>query len=132
MESLNIWAVLAASVASFAFGALWYSPILFLPRWAKEMGVDPRGGPESPVRVFGLSFVFTLVSAALLAAWLNDAPGPVVGGLRGLLVGLCVVAASMGINYQFAGRSTAVWLIDGGFHTVRFAIMGTIIGVWPV
>ena len=131
MAALNIWAILAATVASFAFGALWYSPLLFLTRWCKETGSDPAHGPSNPVRVYGLSFVFTALSAALLAAFMNGSLGPVVGGLRGLLVGFCFVAASMGINYQFAGRSHMVWLIDGGFHAVRFAIMGAIIGTWP-
>jgi hypothetical protein len=49
---------------------------------------------------------------------------------QGLLVGAGLVAASVGINYQFANRPTVMWLIDGGYHTVQFAIYGVILGLW--
>ena len=49
---------------------------------------------------------------------------------QGLLVGAGFVAMSFGINYQFANRSTTLWLIDGGYHTVQFAIYGLILGLW--
>ena len=49
---------------------------------------------------------------------------------QGLLVGAGLVAASFGINYQFANRSTVMWLIDGGYHTVQFVIYGLVIGLW--
>ena len=40
----------------------------------------------------------------------------------GLLAGSCFVCASFGINYQFSNRSTLLWLIDGGYHTVQFVL----------
>jgi hypothetical protein len=49
---------------------------------------------------------------------------------QGLLVGAGLVAASVGINHQFANRPTVMWLIDGGYHTVQFAIYGVILGLW--
>ena len=50
---------------------------------------------------------------------------------QGLLVGAGIVAASFGVNnYQFANRSTVLWLIDGGYHAVQFAIYGLILGLW--
>ena len=57
---------------------------------------------------------------------------PAPGGalLQGVLVGAGIVAASYGINYQFANRSTTLWLIDGGYHTVQFVLYGLIIGLW--
>ena len=44
--------------------------------------------------------------------------------------GAGLVAASFGINYQFANRKGVLWLIDGGYHTLQFAIYGVIIGLW--
>jgi hypothetical protein len=82
------------------------------------------------VKVFGAAFVFALV-AAVAYAWLmprSSAPGEAL--LQGLLVGAGLVAASYGINYQFANRSTTLWLIDGGYHTVQFLLYGLIIGLW--
>jgi hypothetical protein len=41
-----------------------------------------------------------------------------------------IVAASFGINYQFANWRTVLWLIDGGYHSVQFTIYGLILGLW--
>ena len=41
-----------------------------------------------------------------------------------------MVAASFGINYQFANRSLTLWLIDGGYHTVQFLLFGLVLGLW--
>jgi hypothetical protein len=49
---------------------------------------------------------------------------------QGLLAGAAIVGASFGINYQFAGRSTKLWLIDSGYHTAQFCIYGLVIGLW--
>ena len=69
--------------------------------------------------------------AALAFAWvLGPAPslGLAVGG--GLLVGVAFVATSFGINYQFAGRSTLLWAIDGGYHIGQFLLFGVVLGLW--
>ena len=41
-----------------------------------------------------------------------------------------VAAASFGINYQFANKTFAIWLIDGGYHVGQFLIYGLILGLW--
>ena len=57
------------------------------------------------------------------------------GALSGLgtgsVVGACFVATSYGINYQFANRSVAALLIDGGYHVLQFAAFGLVLGAWP-
>jgi hypothetical protein len=77
-----------------------------------------------------LSFLFAL-AAALAYAWIVPQPSSATAALsQGLAVGAGLVAASFGINYQFANRSTVMWLIDGGYHTLQFAIYGLILGLW--
>jgi hypothetical protein len=39
-------------------------------------------------------------------------------------------ARVFGINYQFADRKPALWLIDGGYHTVQFVLFGLVLGLW--
>jgi hypothetical protein len=51
-------------------------------------------------------------------------PATVLGVSFGL------VAASFGVNYQFAQRSFKPWLIDGGYHTVQFSLFGLVLGLW--
>ncbi len=40
------------------------------------------------------------------------------------------VAASFGINYQFANRPLSALLIDGGYHTGQFVLYALILGAW--
>jgi hypothetical protein len=118
-----------AALATFAIGGPWYSPVLFKTAWQREMG-SPAQQPGHPARVFGLAYLFSFLSCALLAALLG-AGADVWSGLRmGILVGACFVAASFGVNYQFAARSLKALLIDGGYHVVQFAAFGAILGAW--
>src|ERR687898_2931549 len=123
MGGINILAVLAAAVSSFALGGLWYSPKLFGTSWNRENGGNPKAAEAThPARVFGVSFALSLVSAFAFAILLGPEPPFALATSRGLIVGLCFVAASFGINYQFANRSTVLWAIDGGYHTVQFLL----------
>ena len=57
--------------------------------------------------------------------------GALAGLQTGVLVGLCVVATSFGVNYMFANRPAAALLIDGGYHVAQFAAFGLVLGLWP-
>ena len=130
MGDVNLLAVVVAALSSFVLGGLWYSNALFGNAWRREAGDQRKPGEGHPAKVFGLSFAFALV-AALAYAWLVPAPAtPVEALAQGLVVGAGIVAASFGINYQFAGHSTTLWAIDGGYHTVQFVLYGLIIGLW--
>lgn len=125
---MNTWAVLVAAISSFLLGGLWYSPALFGRAWNRENGGEVPTG--HPAKVFGVSFIFSLVAAASFAAWLGSEP-PLGTALRNAaLAGLGMVAASFGINYQFAQRSFKLWLIDGGYHAIQFMLFGLILGLW--
>jgi len=125
---MNLWAVLLAAAASFLLGGLWYSPAVFGRIWnAGNGGVEHAG---RPARVFGISFVFSLVAAVAFAFWLGPRP-PLASALQtGLLAGAGFVATSFGINYQFAQRPFSLWLIDGGYHTAQFLLFGLVLGLW--
>ena len=130
MGDVNLLAVLVAALSSFVLGGLWYSNALFGNAWRREAGDQRKPGEGHPAKVFGLSFVFALI-AALAYAWLVPAAqDPMHAIVQGLVVGAGIVAASFGINYQFAGNSTKLWIIDGGYHTVQFVLYGLIIGLW--
>jgi hypothetical protein len=65
------------------------------------------------------------------AKWLLSAAAlPSDGLTHGLLAGAGFVATSFGINYQFANRSSLLWLIDGGYHTVQFVLFGLVLGLF--
>ena len=41
MDGINVWAVLVAAVSAFVLGGLWYSPMLFGPKWNRDAGMSP-------------------------------------------------------------------------------------------
>ena len=131
MNQINYLAVVLAALTSFAIGGRWYSPVLFGTVWQREAGDTRKPGEGGhPAKVFGASLVFALIAALAYAAIVPKPASASAAVGQGLLVGAAIVAASFGINYQFAGRSTKLWLIDGGYHTAQFGLYGLIIGLW--
>lgn len=130
MQQVNFIAVLVAALSSFMLGGLWYSKILFGPTWQREAGDTRKPGEGHPAKIFGLSFGFALVAAFAYALLVPPAADAGTAVCQGLMVGAGIVAASFGINYQFANRTTLLWLIDGGYHTAQFALYGLILGLW--
>ena len=127
MMTLNPWAILVAAVSSFLLGGVWYSA-LFAKVWERENGGPSQ--PGHPARVFGVSFVFSLLAAAAFAWLLGPAPALSHAVGTGALVGGGLVATSFGINYQFAQRSWTLWAIDGGYHLLQFVLFGLVLGSW--
>jgi hypothetical protein len=127
---VNLWAVLLAAASSFVLGGLWYSPAVFGRIWNAQNGGGGEKADGHPAKVFGIAFAFSLVAAVAFAFWLGPRP-PLASALQtGLLAGAGFVATSFGINYQFAQRSSKLWLIDGGYHTAQFLLFGLILGLW--
>ena len=123
---MNMWAIAVAAVSSFLVGGLWYSPMLFGKAWNAENGSVAPGG--HPAKVFGVSFAFSLLAAVCFAILAGPSPTFEAALRLGALVGIGFVAASFGINYQFAQRSFKLWLIDGGYHAVQFLLFGIVFG----
>jgi hypothetical protein len=121
-------AIVAAAASSFLLGGLWYSPVLFGNAWNRENGGVKQAG--HPAKVFGIAFMFSLIAAVAFACWVGPAPELGAALKAGALAGFGFVAASFGINYQFAQRSFKLWLIDGGYHFVQFVLFGLILGAW--
>jgi hypothetical protein len=128
---MNWIAIVVAAASSFLLGGLWYSNALFGAVWNREAGRDPKAADgRHPARVFGTAIAFSLV-AAVAYAWLVPAPaGAGQAAAQGLAVGAGLVAASFGINYSFANRSTTLLLVDGGYHALQFLLYGLVIGLW--
>jgi hypothetical protein len=122
-------AILAATAASFFVGALWYSPALFGRVWRREAGLDEQTlGRSSKFRLYGTTFVLTLISTSFLSFCLSPGPGVFYGAMAGLVIGVGWVATSIGTNFLFEGKSLAHFLITAGYHVIRFLIAGTVLG----
>ena len=132
MPEFNIWAVLAAAVASFLLGGLWYSPLLFGKAWQREAGLsDAQLAGGNMALIFGLTFVLALVASFVFAMFLGPRPPMALGLGAGFSAGLCWVASSFGINYLFERKSLKLFLINGGYHTLQFTLIGLILVFMP-
>ncbi len=130
MPEVNALAVLAATAGSFVLGGLWYSPILFGKAWQKAAGLsDEQLKAGNPLLIFGGSFVLALIASATFSMFLGPKPGLGFGFGAGLCAGLCWVASSFGINALFEHRPLGLTLINAGYHTLQFTLIGAILGV---
>lgn len=130
MPDVNYIAVALAALSAFLLGGLWYSPALFARQWMRLTGQSEetlKGGNMAVI--FGGSFVLNLIAAWALATLLGRMSWQ-AGALHGLAVGLCWVAASLGVNYLFERRPLGLWLINAGYFVLQFTIMGAIIGAF--
>jgi hypothetical protein len=131
MPEINVWAVLAAGVSSMVLGALWYSPVLFGKAWSVASGVTEEKAKSANMGMtMGGAFVLALIGAFVFAMFLGPKPAPMFATAAGLSAGLCWVAGSFGINYLFEQRSLRLFLINGGYHTLQYTLIGLVLGLW--
>jgi hypothetical protein len=127
-EFINWLAVLAATVAVFILGGLWYSPAMF----GRIGGVisDRQGVVRNMQANFIVAYIFQWLTASLLAAVLGPNSTAMYGLTVGILIGCFFVTTALGITNIFYNRPIRNLFVNGGYHIVSFAIMGTIIGSW--
>jgi len=130
MPAVNWFAVIAAAVSAFVLGGLWYSPLLFEKAWQRAAGLgdaDLKRG--SMPLIFGVAFVLTLLMAANLAFFVNGLDLGMVLAYS-LAAGLGWSAFGLGIVALFERRPPAYFLVNGGYLTLMFLVMGLILGLW--
>lgn len=127
---INYLAVFVAALLGFIIGGLWYGP-LFGKQWMKEMNFTEESLKNANMaKIFGFSFVLSLVISFNLAAFLGEKADLMWGLTAGALAGIGWVAASIGITYLFGRKSLKLFLIDAGYQAVTYTLMGGLLGVW--
>jgi hypothetical protein len=129
---INHLAVVAAAIATFVIGGVWYSLLMFHKAW-----MDANGLNESELRktgmgkILGLSFLFSLIMAYNLVAFLATPDTTILwGAAAGALAGIGWVGLSIAILSLFERRSWKYVLINGGYFSVSFVVTGVILGAW--
>jgi len=132
MPHINWLAVLAAAVCTFVLGGLWYSRILFGRAWMSVNNLTEADlAKGNMAKIFGLALIFAVIMAANLAAFLAEPKTSAVwGATAGFLAGFGWVALGIATIALFERRSWKYILINGGYMTLSFVIMGLIIGAW--
>lgn len=128
---MSTLAVIIAGVASFMFGAVWYS-VLAKP-WMEASGVvlNEDGVPAN--RSDPLPYITAIVASILVAGMMRHVF--VLGGIdtvaKGLVagagIGLFLAAPWIATNYGFAGRPMRLTLIDGGYAAIGCTVIGVVL-----
>ena len=130
LSSLNWIAVLGATVAAFALGAIWYGP-LFGRRWMGFVGLSEADVQGANMGLtYGVTFVLQLIAVVVLALVMGPEATLVTGALTGLGVGAAWVATAMGVNALFSQESIGLYLINAGYHVAYYTLAGAILGAF--
>jgi hypothetical protein len=131
MQQTNLVAAIVAGIVGFFPGGLWYSKLMFLGRWAREMGIDPAN--PSARHGHGVQLVIGLGSSIVAAVVFALIAGPAPDLHHALLTGLAcagLIASAFGIQYLFEQRSLAFWAINSSYHLVQFLLFAVVLGLW--
>ena len=130
MPAVSLLATLVATVLGFVLGAIWYGP-LFGKRWLAAVGMtlEEIRRDFSPAKTYGATFVLGLIASYVFGLYVGPNPGRAFSIVAGAGAGLCWVATALATNYLFERRSAALIAINGGYHAVRFTLIGLAFGL---
>ncbi|MGQ0760602.1 MAG: DUF1761 domain-containing protein [Acidobacteriota bacterium] len=129
---INHLAVFVCALLSLVIGALWYSPLLFFKAWQRESGLtDEQIAKAKPIKTYSLTLVLAWIISYNLAFFLGDrGTGWQWGLIAGLLAGVGWAATTFVIISLFEQRSLKYMLINCGYITVYFGLIGFVLGIW--
>jgi len=125
---MNWLAIVAATLAFFAVGAIWYTA-LFGKAWQREVGLtsEQLAGGRNMMLVMGacllLEFVVVLMLGHLFA---RIDPSDRAKMMMSVGFGLAIMAPAVGINYLYQRRSLKLFLIDAGHFVVGMTAVGLV------
>lgn len=128
IQNLNWLAIIVAAFSTFIIGGIWYS--VFEKPWmtANNFTQEDLKSRKMPL-VFGLSFFFSFIMSVNLAMFIGK-EDLAFGTTAGFMTGFGWVAFSIAIISLFENRPLKYVLINGGYMTVSFTLMGAILGAW--
>lgn len=131
MPTVSLPATLVATIAGFIVGALWYGP-LFGKSWMAATGLSGEDLRRNfrPARTYGATFVLGLIASYVFGLYLGPNPGRAFSVVAGASAGVFWVATSLATNYLFERRPAALIAINGGYHAVRFTLIGLAFGLF--
>lgn len=129
---INHWAVLVCAIANLVLGAIWYSPFLFYKAWMKENKfTDEDIKKVNPAKTYSITLLISVIISYNLAFFLGDDKTDMVWGTTaGFLAGFGFSALIFSVVALFEQRSWKYILINGGYITIYFTLIGFILGIW--
>ncbi len=127
--AVNYVAVIAAAVAAFVIGAIWYAPPVFGNRWIALLGkTQAQLGQPGPA--FALGIVAALVNAWVLAVLVATIGTKTLsdGAVLGFFVWLGFMATLTAAQGVFEKRPWSLWVLNNAHNVIVQVVMGAIIG----
>lgn len=129
--AVNWLAVILASVASFAIGAVWYMALS--KQWLAAIGKSRDDIDSKDVTPFIWSFIVLLVIAYFIAL-LTPAVMGTMSIYNAMLLGghmwLGFILTSMILNHRYEGRPWSLTIINGGYLLAVVLVDGLVIGLF--
>jgi Protein of unknown function (DUF1761) len=125
MPQVSLLATLLATVLSFVLGGLWYGPV-FGKAWMRSVGLTEATLRKNfnPAKTYGITFVLAFLASYVFGMFLGPNPSMALGLGAGASAGIFWVAGSLWTNDLFERRPFGLTLINGGYHTVKFILIG--------
>jgi hypothetical protein len=134
IDDLNWLAVLVATVAWFAFAAIWYSIPPISAAWQRAAKITPQSGAGSmppPSTMIGtlVAYLATTVLIGLLLAALGITE---IGNAieLGVLLGVGFGTVGPFISQIYEQKGSTYWLINGVAAIISFSIVAVILALW--
>ncbi len=128
MEFIN---VLAAAIAAYAFGAVWYMTMAkpWMEASGVEVGEDGRPANSKDPKPYIVSIICLIIVAGMMRHIfaLAGIEGVGKGLIAGLGLGLFMATPWIATNYTFAGRPKNLIVLDGMYATGGSTIMGIVL-----
>ncbi len=154
---INFLALLTAALSTLPIGFIWYNPKVFGNIWMKECELsEEKMKGANMALIFGMAVFFALLLALSLNTITIHQSGAIsmIGGdienakpsftafmtdygsafrtfkhgaLHGFLAGIFIALPILGTNALFERKSARYIIINSGYWTVCFTIMGGII-----
>ena len=123
---------LAAAIAMFVIGGVWYSAFARFERRALAPGTAEGGQPPAValLQSFVMNFVIALIFQRLF--YFVHTPNALHGIHTAVLICLATVVASKYSQKLFRQGTWTLFFIDSGYWLVSFAVMGAILGGWKI
>lgn len=131
MPELNYLAILVAGVVPMIVGSLWYGP-LFGKRWLALMETTEEAIAEgfSPLKTYGVSFLFAVASAFGLAVLLDGFSGPLHGVHAALVATIAFVIPVSHQSVAFERRKSSLAVLNVAYNFVALLGQAILLSIW--
>ena len=129
---LNWLAIVVATVAWFAFSAIWYSVPPLSGAWQRASKVDmTAGGPPLALLFIPtlIGYFVTTVVIALIAKGIG-ATEVMDGVWLGVALGVGFGAVGALVNQVYEQKGSTYWLINGINAVIAYVIVAVIVTIW--